>query len=249
MRKIHPSEFIPPIVHRAIKYFRKKTGRAKHRLPPFNYVPNGMDVRWVLDVGANVGDVADAALQNYPHSKVICFEPVSQTFEILQKRLAKYSDRAHLHKSALSDKSGQDEINITTFHGANSIEPQARFHQKLNPHVRELHKEKIELVMLDDVAINFPTQKIDILKIDVEGHEIAVLRGGLKFIAGSVDVIIIEVSLMRDSSWEDQALFEIFSLLQKAGFRLVNIMDLHRAKGDELMLAQMDCVFRHKRNL
>ena len=249
MRKIHLSEFIPPIVHRAQNYFRKKMGREGYRLAPFNYVPANMHVQWVLDVGANVGDVADAALQSYPDAKVICFEPVAKTFEILKERLAKYPGRAYLHQSALSDKNAQDEINITSFHGANSIEPQAKFHQNLNPHVRELHKEKIDLVRLDDVAGNFPTQQIDILKIDVEGHEVAVLKGGLQFIAKHVDVIIIEVSLMRDDSWENQALFEVFALLKEAGFRLINIMDLHRAQGNGLMLAQMDCVFRHKRNL
>lgn len=208
-----------------------------------------MDVGWVLDVGANVGDVAESALTSYPEAKVICFEPVSQTFQILRKRLEGYPDRVYFYQSALSDSNTTAEINITTFHGANSIEPQAKLHQSLNPHVRELRKEKIKLLRLDDVAAQFPIDKIDVLKIDVEGHEVLVLKGGRNFIANNVDVIIIEISLMRDASWESQALFEIFCILQEAGFRLINVMDVHRSKANGSMLAQMDCVFRHKRHL
>lgn len=249
MRKIHASEFVPPIVHRVAGFLGRKFFKPQYRRQPFNFVPDNVDVRWVLDVGANVGDVAEAALLSYPNSKVICFEPVSQTFEMLQSRLQGYPDRSFFYKSALSDRSGTEEIHITTFHGANSIEPQSKIHQDLNPHVRELRTEKIELVRLDEIASTFPSTKIDILKIDVEGHEVAVLKGGRNFIANNVDVIIIEISLMRDTSWENQALFEIFDFMQSVGFRLVNVLDVHRPIDNGAMLAQMDCVFRHKRNL
>jgi FkbM family methyltransferase len=249
MRKIHASEFVPPIVHRIAGFLNRKVLKPQFKRSPFNYVPDNVDARWILDVGANVGDVAEAALLSYPNAKVICFEPVSDTFQMLQSRLQPHPGRAYFYKSALSDRAGTEEINITSFHGANSLEPQAKLHQDLNPHVRELRKEKIDLVRLDDVAGSFPVDKIDILKIDVEGHEVPVLKGGRNFIANNVDVVIIEISLMRDASFENQALFEIFDFMHSTGFRLINVLDVHRSTGDSAMLAQMDCVFRHKRSL
>ena len=247
--KIGINDFVPPIFYKTVSFLNRKLKQYNNgiiRLAPFNGIPKNVNVKWVLDVGANVGDVAVNALKSYPHSQVICFEPVQATYSILSARLEPYSNRVHIFQCALSDKNEAGEINITTFHGANSISPQAKFHQDCNPHVRELGREKIKLVKLDDFAVNFPSQKIDVLKIDVEGHELSVLKGGIQFISKNVDVIIIEIALMRDHSWNNQAVFDIFSLLNEAGFCLINVMDLHHAEDYEMLLVQMDCVFRHK---
>ena len=232
-------------VRKLLRKIRKIPGERKiHH--PFDAVPRDLDVKWVLDVGANDGGLARAALRTYPECSIICFEPVRSTFELLKTTLAPYRGRVYLYNEALSDRSGTGEIHLTNFHGANSIEPQASFHRLFNPHVREEGKEEITLARLDDVSAGFPTRVIDIMKIDVEGHEVNVLRGGATFLRSCVDTLIIEVALMRDASQENQAVFEIFSLLNDCGFALVNIFDLHPADNPDLMLAQMDCVFRHR---
>lgn len=248
MRKITIAEFVPPIVFRAMNYARRRlmaVRNQKIRLSPFNNLPSNFEAKWILDIGANVGDVAVAALNSYKESKVICFEPVNMTYDALKDRLSPFGDRVQLHRVALSDTTGIGEINITTFHGANSIAPQASFHKECNPHVQEVGKEHIELVRLDDYCVSFPCERIDVMKIDVEGHELDVLKGGIQFISSRVDFIVIEISLMRDQSWENQAIFEIFALLKSAGFRLFNVLDVHRTSDGSALLAQMDCVFRH----
>jgi len=248
LRKIEFVEFIPPIFTRVFRYLNRRLISARHgsvRLSPFDNLPIDFEARYVLDIGANVGDVAVAALNTYKESRVICFEPVQKTFEALRDRLRPFGDRVELHKVALSNTTGEGEINITTFHGANSIAPQASFHKECNPHVQEMGKESIELVRLDDYCVHFACERIDVMKIDVEGHELDVLKGGLQFISSRVDFIIIEISLMRDQSWENQAIFEIFALLKQAGFRFLNAMDLHRTSDGSALLTQMDCVFRH----
>jgi FkbM family methyltransferase len=248
LRQIAIAEFIPPIIFRATNYAKRRLMAARNqkiRSSPFNNLPANFEAKWVLDIGANVGDVAVAALTSYSGSKVICFEPVQKTFGALKDRLVPFGDRVDLHKVALSNTTGTGEINITTFHGANSIARQANFHKECNPHVQELGKELIEMVRLDDYSSRFPCDRIDVMKIDVEGHELDVLKGGAQFISTRVDFIIIEVSLMRDQSWKDQAIFEIFEIMKKAGFRLLNIMDLHRTSDGSALLTQMDCVFRH----
>ena len=242
-------EFIPPIFFRIKKYINKKIKKKKLRLSPFNHINAEIDARWILDVGSNVGDVAENALISYPKANIICFEPVSQTYEILKKRLEKYTGRTYLYHGALSNTSGEGEINITNHHGANSIEPQANAHQLMNQHVKELYKEKINLFKLDEVCKKFPTNKIDILKIDVEGHEVAVIEGGKKFIENNVDTIIIEISFMRDVSVKQQSIFEIFALMKAANYVLINIFDLYEAKSGVTKLAQIDCVFRNSKIL
>ncbi len=243
---IYIDDFIPPILKKVKNKLRPDFGNDK-RIHPFTNCPQNIDVRWVFDIGANVGDVAKAALDSYPKSSVICFEPVKSTFEKLQDNLNVYGSRVHYYNMALSDhngKNGFETINITSFDGANSLERQSDFHKRLNPHVYETGTETVQIVKLDEIAQLLPAKKVEILQIDVEGHELNVLKGGANFISSNVEAIIIEISLMRDSSLEHQALFEIFSLLKEFGFRLVNIFDLHHAKDSSLLLAQMDCVFR-----
>lgn len=232
---------LPPIIPMLLSKIRHQH--------PFDCLPKGSKVEWVLDVGANKGDVTLAALKTYPSCKVICFEPVQATFNLLQKNLKGYSDRIFLYQHALAETAGTGEINITDFHGANSIMPQSSFHKKFNSHIGEKQKEQISLVRLDDIATQFPTTHIDVMKIDVEGYEINVLKGGENFIRSNVDAIIIEASLMRDVSWEKQGFMDLFAELTELGFRLVNIFDVHKVNDSEMMLVQMDCVWRHQRVL
>lgn len=250
MGKIELIELLPPLYYRIKNYLNRKLLKYKnipYKAHPFNFMPKDLNVKWILDVGANVGDVSVAALEAYPEASIICFEPVNNTFKTLSNRLEQYSNRSHLFNYALSDKEEVGVINITSEHGANSISPQAEFHQEFNPHVRELSKEQIRLVRLDDIYAKFPNQKIDIMKIDVEGHELNVLKGGASFIANNVKVVIIEISLMRDQSIGNQAVFEIFNFFNEIGFCLVNVMDLHHIDNKPIQLVQMDCVFRNKK--
>ncbi len=242
------SDFTPPILKKILNKISRSLGIGDLRKGPFRQLPKEITPLLILDVGANIGDTALAALKSYPNCKVICFEPVAESYNKLLTRLKRFTGRATFIKKALSDSNGFCEINITSFHGANSIEKQSDFHRKSNPHVTEIKKETIEVVKLDDYINEFNNQKVDILKIDVEGHELKVLRGGIDFITQYVDTIIIECSMMRDQSWSEQSITEIFNLLNKTGFRLINIFDVHHSPGEvdpNLLCVQFDCVFRH----
>lgn len=239
------SDFIPPIVFKVLRRVERKLNAANVRHHPFDCVPHDIPVRRFMDVGANVGDVTEAALKTYPGVEVICFEPVSSTFATLQKRVEPFGNQVSLNKQALSDAAGLVEINLTSFHGANSISSQSAFHKDLNPHVFETGRETIETVRLDDIGDRYGY--VDVMKIDVEGHELNVLKGGAEFIRSKVDVVIVELSFMRDSSWADQSVSSIMSFMHDLGFRLINIFDIHNAnnpKHPNLMCVQVDAVFR-----
>jgi hypothetical protein len=120
MSHITVFDFIPPIFPRATRYLQRilSGNNGPH---PFDQVPKDIDAKLIIDVGANVGDVTIAALKTYPKCRVICFEPVNSTSDILSARLASYGDRVTIYNEALSTTNGSGEINITSFHGANSI--------------------------------------------------------------------------------------------------------------------------------
>jgi len=193
MGKIKLIEFLPPILFRGIIYLKKKFSASNKiiKYSPFDQLPNDFYAKWILDVGANVGDVSLAALKSFPGSQVICFEPVSKTYETLVNNMKDFSKRSYFYNLALSDKNGDGLINITNYHGANSIPAQTSLHKEINSYISELGTEKISLVKLDDFFINFPNERIDIMKIDVEGHELDVIKG-LNLEKYPVKIIVIE---------------------------------------------------------
>jgi FkbM family methyltransferase len=235
------SDFIPPLFSRIAKKIQARIDKEPHY--PFSQLPRKMSPKWILDVGANVGQVTLAALKSYPDCKVICFEPVAETFQKLKENTKGFENRLTFFNMALSDANGQGEINITNSHGANSIIPQSDLHKKVTG-VYEVSKQTIKLVRLDDIAAEFPSQKIDVMKIDVEGFEDKVLQGGFEFISRNVELIIVEIALYRSDSIKTNYVGDIFLFMKKAGFSLINVYDLAPIEGHEyLRLGQMDCIF------
>lgn len=241
LRRVSVSDLAPPIFGKVSKKLRERLRHTPRY--PFDNIPQRITPRWVLDVGANVGDVSLAALRSYPDCQVICFEPVQETFAALRQTLKGFEGRTHLYNMALSTENAEGEINITSFHGANSIVPQSELHKQATG-VREVAKQKIELVRLDDICARFPTKHVDVMKIDVEGFELSVLEGGFNFISTSVDLIIVELALYRSDSVKDNYVADVFLFMKKAGFSLINVYDLaHISHHPYLRLGQMDCVF------
>jgi FkbM family methyltransferase len=251
MISIQLNEFIPPILIRARNFFVKHIPISKNLLSnklilaPYNEIPINKDVKWVLDIGANIGNLSITALVSYPDCKVVCFEPVKETFSLLEKNLNKFKDRAFLYNIALASITGEAIINLTGFNGANSLAKQTIFHKEMNPTIREKSTEKVALKRLDDIADELPSKYFDVVKIDVEGSEVSVLEGGTEFFKNRVGTVIIEVSLMRDASLQEQSINKIFDFMKSSGFYLYTMFDLNFSNDTHVpfKLTQMDCVF------
>jgi FkbM family methyltransferase len=252
---MHPfiRDFIPPFIFRfksGITHPSKRMKNIPRRYRPFNYLPRNLDVQWIMDIGANDGSVTKSGLLSFSNSKIICFEPVSETFNRLMQTLSSFPDRVTLHQLAVSDYEGESEIYITTFSPANSLITQSQTYEHYNPSVQSLGKQKVKVIKLDNFIQKLPSRHFDIVKIDVEGSELSVLKGGKKFFNECVDVIIIEISFQREFDSKKQSVFEIFDFLHSLGYRLINIFDVYNMTydqedvWDDTMITQIDCVFR-----
>jgi FkbM family methyltransferase len=214
---------------------------------PFKYLPLTSDeVDLVVDVGAFNGGYTSLALSRYAHCKVIAFEPTPASIEEFQKNLREYADRIVLYPVALSSKAGQLNLHVTNYGPANSLYPQALEHQRQNPEVREKETVSVAVSTLDIKLAS--ENKIDILKIDVEGAEVDVLIGA-HLTLELCRFVIVEISLARDKSVEDQAVFEIFGIMKERGFSLYSIADLYRIDPPRPHWgkAQFDAIFKNQR--
>jgi|GEM_PF-5589233 len=134
----------------------------------------------VIDVGAQIGVSALICSKRRSAKQVICFEPSSDNFKLLQKNIAINSCRGvQLHRVALSDKTGTAALHLrgTATHSLKDSWP-------------GYGCETVAMDVLDNYT--FDLKKIDLIKIDVEGAEADVLRGSSKTLT-KTDRVIVEV--------------------------------------------------------
>lgn len=136
----------------------------------------------VLDVGANIGFYTCMFAQSVgPSGRVIAFEPTPSTFTALQRnvRLNGFQDRVECHCCALSDTTGTASMN--TFPEGGDVYNSLGTVQSLGG------SKRTEVIDVDTVTLDRSVEEMDFpngvfIKIDVEGFEQQVIRGGANFL-------------------------------------------------------------------
>jgi FkbM family methyltransferase len=167
----------------------------------------------VYDVGANCGWFAvRAARAGRP---VRAFEPVPATADFAERNLARVAGAdAQLMRAAVADQSGRATIHLYSSSGNNSL------HERTLPPGHPLRRTgdvEVPVVRLDDLVggDGFPAPAL--IKIDVEGAELAVLRGARETLARHRPLIVMEwaESTSRDAGHGRDA---IVAELRDAGY-------------------------------
>ncbi|MEM9147620.1 MAG: FkbM family methyltransferase [Pseudomonadota bacterium] len=134
-----------------------------------------------VDIGANVGNHTVHALKALGAVRAVVFEPTLFAHTVLSVNLAlnELEDRVAVHKLCLSDRPGEVRLELPSPDnwGGASIGQRDR-------------GERVRVAAGDSLLDPIPTAFV---KIDVEGHEIAVLRGLAGFIAGCRPPLFVEV--------------------------------------------------------
>lgn len=173
-----------------------------------------------LDIGANQGLYTSLVLQFAPTARLHCFEPHPRTFEALRARHGSRADVVLNHAGC-----GESIGELSLFDYANADgSSHASMHREV---IERLHRasaveHRVPVTTVDDYVQRHGLQHIDLLKIDTEGHEFAVLRGASRTIAaGCVDCIHLEFNEMNAVS----GVFfkQIFDLLSPH-FRLYRLL-------------------------
>ena len=179
----------------------------------------------ILDIGANTGIFSMLAQNNNSAAKVIAIEPVGVNFEVLSKNISRNKFPIIAEKVALSDKKGtakmfmlKDRLNYMT--SVNENRYAGAPHVKGNYEVVEI---EVPIMPFSEIVSRHSLQKIDLVKIDVEGHEIAVLNSMLPWLQKYKPHILIEV-IGDDNAIE---LNKIFGLM---GYKFLSINEENISK-------------------
>lgn len=167
-----------------------------------------------VDVGANIGYITSlGAARAGAAGRVVAFEPHPTVHELLASNVASWSVRpgvapVELHSVALTDETGTGELSI----GIDENMGLAALFEGEGDALGGTTV-PVELERLDNL---FPEGTIDVLKIDVEGHEPGVLRGASELLASR---------RVRDIVFEDHDPYpdEATALVEDAGYKLFSI--------------------------
>jgi FkbM family methyltransferase len=159
-----------------------------------------------LDVGANAGLYVHHLLP--VSAAVVAFEPLSP----MQDRLRRvYGERIRLEPVALSDEAGETEIRFPE--GEYPLATIERDNALVAASSVKMRAQKTALRTLDSYGLD----EVGFMKIDVEGHEEAVLRGAVETLKRCQPNLIIEIE-ERHKTGSVGKIYERLKALGYAGF-------------------------------
>ncbi len=209
----------------------RKINGMKVRFPPkwFRYFPgdyesdnyaflkeNIKEGMQVIDIGAHIGlfSVCTSQLTG-PTGKIICFEPTPDTFSILKETLRiNHCDNVIAQQAAVGVAPGK-----ATFYISNELEG-------CNSNSLVLHKDKKQIEGYDvtitsiDALCSEYSLKPDLIKIDVEGAELDVLKGGINTLKTGRPLIILGLHPAFIAAKGD-SLNEIWDLLKECRYQVI----------------------------
>ena len=153
----------------------------------------------VLDIGANVGLISLLAAKKVGKTgKVYAFEPVPKIFARLQENIALNGfNNVEPVPLALSSQKGKAMIFVA--HGASSL------FRRVSDEFVEVPTER-----LDDFVEQEGIERVDAIKLDVEGAELHVIRGADKTIRRFKPIMMVEINpdTLKAAGTTPQELFE-----------------------------------------
>ncbi|MGC6422598.1 MAG: FkbM family methyltransferase [Flavobacteriaceae bacterium] len=187
------------------------------------WLANEVEDMIFLDIGANQGLYAVLAGKNPAFKKVFAFEPNKKLIPYLSKNLKMNGVVSYqVIQAAISNQSGERTLHISEGHSGKSTLRSTK----------SSIQETVRIVTMDHAELNrmIPSDLINGIKIDVEGHE--------EIVIGE----LVKCAFFQHTKWIYCEIDEkwirpenIFELLRKEGFRSFNKIGNHPTHYDVLM--------------
>ena len=160
--------------------------RFRSNEPEFQLLPEWLSPGdWILDVGANVGHYTMRMSDLVgPSGRVIAFEPILETAEILTRIAAKAKHR----NITILNVGLSEHTSIQSFHVPKS---ETGLPNYFEAQIACNGEQKALCIAIDDLS--FP-ERIALVKVDVDGHEAEILNGMRRLILRDHPILIMEAN-------------------------------------------------------
>ena len=143
----------------------------------------GPDLRVAVDLGSNIGISALYFLTRHPEARVWCYEPVPRNADRLEDNLADHRERYVLRRAAVAERAGRVRF---------GVEDSGRYGGIGRDTGAEIEVDCLDVnhVLAEVLA---EVERIDILKVDTEGSELATVRAIAPEHLERIETIYLEV--------------------------------------------------------
>lgn len=188
----------------------------------------GRDVQTVFDIGAYHGEWTTTYRGLFPAAQVYAFEPFPESRKVLNEAFAGESN-VTIVAAAMGDAEGERSFYVNQHAATNSLlRVDERTDASLVSH--ELLTLQAELTVpvktIDGFCQERGISRLNLLKIDVQGAEVMVLRGGADMLRRkAIDLIYTELQIMHH--YQNQShYFEVCDYLYRTGYDLYGLYNL-----------------------
>lgn len=192
-----------------------------HLLPP-----SGND-GWIVDGGCHIGAFTSWAIKEFPLSSILSFEPDPDSWAVAKKNIGSHK-QVEIVRAALGSERKRAEFFRGPYSATNSLLP--RPEDELRPYYPEYASLKggtiVDVVALDEECEKRGIKELDVLKLDLQGGELAALNGAKALLESeSIKVIISEAMFIK--KYQDQPLlWKIWGSLETYGYTLYSLDDV-----------------------
>jgi FkbM family methyltransferase len=194
----------------------------------------GQSCQCVFDVGAFQGDTVARYATLFPTAEIYAFEPYPPTYQVLADR---FRDQPRIHpiNAAVSSRNGEATFHVNHQASTNSLLPRPAGGRRYYP-CQGAARESITVptVALDEFCAIRQIRRPDVLKMDIQGHEIEAFRGAEQMLnSEQVALICTEVTFVPH--YENGVLFnEVCAYLNDRGYTLFNMYDIQWARNGQM---------------
>ena len=164
----------------------------------------------ILDLGANIGAFTLLAAQCFPKAKFFSFEPEARNYASLKYniQLNNLEGKINAINSAVAEHAGERNFYISNYEYAHSL---------LQEQVADGNRGALTVhcTTITKIFEDYHLETVDILKLDIEGSEYAVLYQLPKYFYEKIGIICLEIHVSRENKSED-----LIAFLGQQGFKV-----------------------------
>ena len=195
----------------------------------------------LFEIGAGVGHGLEKLEPLFPAASVHAFEPHPTLFGELSAKSWSFAGIV-FNSCALSDACGRQPFYLSGDRGSSSLlpfDPDSLYIKGLGMHTEATIE--TEVLTLDSYCLDRGVGHIDFVSLVVQGCEAKVLAGAAGLLQRqAIDTIQIKI-IFRNYYKRPASFFDVESILQPNGYRLISIFDMYPATGGNLF--QLDAVY------
>ena len=165
-----------------------------------------------IDVGSHKGEILSEAIKISPKGKHFAFEPVPSLYDKLK---SKYGQYCEVKNFGLSDQKSRSEFQYVTSNPSYS-----GIKRRTYPKTEKIETIEVDLDTLDNQLKQH--DRVDLIKIDVEGGEFGVLKGAQKVIEKFHPVIVFEHGLGASDHYNTSPI-DIFDFFKEMDYKLFTL--------------------------